>query len=98
MRLLKALLEAFNGPDALFCNCLAQGVRLGSEKRRLPRTPALYARKTKWALNDPDLNLHGTWQINYSFLREHETTVLRQYGAEIGTGMRVKCATSEPPS
>ena len=55
VRLLQALLEAYGDPVAHFGNFWARGVWLGSKKRRFPRTPALYARKTKWPLNDPDL-------------------------------------------
>ena len=47
VRLLQALLRAFEDPDHHFCEWLARGVWLGSPERPLPRTPALYNRKTE---------------------------------------------------
>ena len=72
VRLLQALLRAFGDPDHHFCEWWAKGVWLGSPERPLPRTPALYNRKTKWALKDDGSALHGDWRTNYASLSEHE--------------------------
>ena len=48
VRLLQALMIAFEDPDFYFAEWWARGVWLGSPDRPLPRAPALYERKTKW--------------------------------------------------
>ena len=48
IRLIQALLEACEDPDHYFCERWARGVWLGSMSRKLPRTPAVFDRKTKW--------------------------------------------------
>ena len=83
VRLIQELLKAFQDPDAHFCEWWASGVWLGSQKRPLPRTPALYDRKTRWAIKDPLTNLSGEWATNYGSLREHEEQVIGQYKEEI---------------
>ena len=52
VRLVQALLTAFRDPDDCFCEWWAKGVWLGSPERPLPRAPAIYNRKTRWALKD----------------------------------------------
>ena len=47
VRLIQALLYAFDDPDALFCKYWAKGVWLGSQSRKLPRTPAVFDQKVK---------------------------------------------------
>ena len=54
--------------------------------RPLPRAPALYDRKTKWALKDEGDSLHGDWTTNYSSLKGHEEKVSAQYDAEVKDG------------
>ena len=83
VRLVQSLLEAFQVPDHYFANWWAKGVWVGSPDRPLPRTPAIFDRKTKWAIKDDGSTLHGDWSTNYSSLREHEQKVLDQYAAEI---------------
>ena len=82
IRLIQALLESCEDPDAYFCNWWATGVWLGSPKRRLPRTPAVFDRKTKWRLAEPTEQLHGEWQCNYPSLKEHVSTVQAQFEEE----------------
>jgi hypothetical protein len=92
---LQALLRAFEDPDHHFCEWWARGVWLGSPERPLPRTPALYNRKTKWTLKDDGQALHGDWRTNYSSLSEHESQVVKQYDAEIADGMMTKMSLGE---
>ena len=79
IRLIQALLEACEDPDAYFCNWWATGVWLGSPTRKLPRTPAVFDRKTKWRWAEPTEQLHGELQSNYSSLKEHVATVQAQF-------------------
>ena len=53
IRLIQALLSAFQDPDAYFCHWWAKGTWLGSEARKLPRAPAIFDGKTKWRKYDP---------------------------------------------
>ena len=68
---------------------------MGSSRRPLPRTPALYERKTSWAVKDDGLSLHGDWKANYSSLRDHEAQVLSQYDAEIKEGLMDRTTLGE---
>ena len=52
VRFLQGLLKAFRDPDFYFGTWLARGVWQGSPSRKLPRTPALYERKTKRPIHD----------------------------------------------
>ena len=76
-------------PDHHFCDWWARGVWIGSEEKKLPRTPALYERKTKWPLHDDSCALHGDWKANYSSLREHEAQVPKQFAEEIEERMMI---------
>ena len=51
-RLIGALLRAFDDPDYYFCEWWARGVWLGSPSRKLPRTPAVFDRKTCWKFQE----------------------------------------------
>ena len=59
VRLAQELLKAFKDPDHYFGEWWAKGVWLGSAERPLPRTPALYDRKTKWSIKGEGEVLHG---------------------------------------
>ena len=65
VRLLQSVLSACEDPDWYFCSWWARGVWLGSPKRKLPRTPAVFDRKTKWRWAEPTEDLQGEWQKNY---------------------------------
>jgi hypothetical protein len=95
VRLMQALMTAFEDPDAYFCEWWAKGVWLGSPTRPLPRAPALYDRKIKWALKDEGDSLHGDWTTNYSSLRGHEEKVKAQYDAEVKDGLMAKISLGE---
>ena len=95
VRLMQALMTAFEDPDAYFCEWWAKGVWLGSPTRPMPRAPALYDRKTKWALKDEGDSLHGDWTTNYSSLKGHEEKVKAQYDAEVKNGLMAKISLGE---
>ena len=58
--------------------------------RQLPRTPAVFDRKTKWRWAEPTDELHGEWQENYSSLKEHADLVQKQFEAEQDKGWMVQ--------
>ena len=87
VRLVQALLSAFGDPDAHFCQFWATGVWLGSTRRKLPRTPAVFDRKVKWRLAEPPEESHGEWQLNYSSMRDHADMVESQFRKEEKLGM-----------
>ncbi len=71
-RLLQAILGAAGDPDAAGMRHYFEGVRLGVG-RRLPRTPAVFARKRHWRLPEQHTadELHGhpveaVWRENYT--------------------------------
>ena len=78
----QSLLSAFEDPDAYFCTWWARGVWVGSPKRKLPRTPAVFDRKVKWRWAEPTDDMHGEWQCNYPSLREHAAIVQKQFEEE----------------
>ena len=47
VRLIQSALWAFGDPDALFGDFWGKGVWIGSQSRRLPRTPSVFDRKVK---------------------------------------------------
>ena len=90
VRLIQGLLEACEDPDHYFCNWWARGVWLGSPTRRLPRTPAVFERKTKWRLSDaPDEDVNE-WQRNYSSITEHRKLVQAQFKEEEKEGLMMQ--------
>ena len=96
VRLLQALLEAFQDPDAYFCEWWARGVWIGSKEKKLPRAPALYERKTKWpTYGAEEVALHGDWRTNYGSLREHEAQVLKQFAEEIEEDLMIVTTLEE---
>ena len=87
IRLIQALLSAFQDPDWYFCDWWAVGVWLGSPSRKLPRAPAIFDRKTRWRKIEPwrdffSDELHGGWQTNYPSLVEHARLVRTQFEGE----------------
>ena len=87
VRLIQALLEAMGDPDHHFCTWWALGVWLGSPSRKLPRTPAVFDRKTKWRFQEIGEEDRGDWQHNYSSLDEHASLVQKQFEAEEAEGL-----------
>ncbi len=71
VRLVQALLRAVGDPDSAGMSHFAAGVRLGVGVR-LPRTPAVYARKTRWRLPEQagadhreEPSTEAIWRDNY---------------------------------
>ena len=95
IRLIQALLEACEDPDHYFCEWWAPGEWLGSMSRTLPRTPAIFDRKTKWRWAEPTDELHGEWQDNYSSLKEHADLFQKQFEAEQDKGWMVQMAVKD---
>ena len=95
VRLIQALLYAFDDPDALFCEYWAKGVWLGSQTRKLPRTPSVFDRKVKWKYAESSEPLHGEWQSNYPSVREHAATVHKQFQEEEREGLMTRMTLRE---
>ena len=70
-RLIQGLLRAFRDPDHHFCEWGSKGVWLGSDQRRLPRTPAVFERKRRWRFKFPEENEWSEWRPNYSSAEEN---------------------------
>lgn len=87
VRLIQGLLAAFGDPDHYFGEWWAQGVWLGSPSRKLPRTPAVFDRKTKWRFTETSEEGRGDWQPNYSSLQEHAELVHKQFEEEEKEGL-----------
>ena len=73
--MIQSLLMAFRDPDHYSCTWWALGVWLGSSKRKLPRTPAVFDRKTKWKFQEPGEDERSDWQRNYSSITDHVALV-----------------------
>ena len=87
VRLIQVLLYAFDDPDALFGEFWAKGVWLGSQERKLPRTPSVFDRKVKWKYSEPTEPLNSEWQTNYPSVREHAAIVHKQFEEEEREGL-----------
>ena len=64
VRLIQALAEACEDPDAVACEWWARGCWIGEEGRKLPRTPAIFERKNKWALKPLEEDAAAEWRSN----------------------------------
>ena len=89
------MMQAFRDPDHYFCEWWSRGVWLGSPERKLPRTPAIYDRKTKWPVYDTSTCLHGQWKVNYGSLKEHEKQVIHQLREEVKENLMVEMSLKE---
>jgi hypothetical protein len=65
IRLLQQAAKAMEDPDHKCLRDYARGVRLGW-KQRMPRTPSVFIRKTKWRLESIADEEEGYWPNNYS--------------------------------
>ena len=59
VRMIQSMLSAFGDPDHYFGEWWAKGTWLGSAQRKLPRTPAVFDRKIKWAKIEQVDELHS---------------------------------------
>ena len=78
VRLIQSLLKGCRDPDHYFGEWWARGVWLGSPSRKLPRTPSVFDRKTKWKFHESTEEGGGEWQQNYSSLVDHASLVQAQ--------------------
>ena len=86
VRLIEVLAIALKDPDAVFCRWWARGVWIGEPGRKLPRTPAVFERKTKWALKPLDGSEGTEWRPNYTSAADHLQQVKTQFEKEVGKG------------
>ena len=90
VRMIQSMLSAFGDPDHYFGEWWAKGTWLGSAQRKLPRTPAVFDRKIKWAKIEQVDELHSGWQTNYSSIAEHADLVDQQFAQEEREGLMTR--------
>ena len=96
VRLVQGLLEDAKDPDHKVMNSFAVGVPTGINDK-LPRTPAVYVRKVKWALaeqadpdSEPELESEAVWRDNYSSARAMKASLKEQLEEKVGKGQILK--------
>ncbi len=102
VRLLQTVLALGGDPDAPGMEHFCRGVRVGVGVR-LPRTPAVYARKRRWRLKAGDAEqvedglLEGvdSWRLNYRSAVVHQEEVHRQLMDHYSRGMALKLSPAE---
>ncbi|CAK0883391.1 unnamed protein product [Prorocentrum cordatum] len=95
--LLDALGKAFGGPDYRVAVWAAVGVPLGVDTP-LPRTPAVYERKLKWALprlSEDEFAAGDQWAENYSSVRDRPEVIDRYLDEEVAEGRMLKNTLGE---
>ncbi len=99
--LIGAVLRAAGDPDWKVARRYAVGVPNGVHDK-LPRTPALYARKTRWRLEeqkDPDCWCRPTsgqaWRDNYASARAHADELQRQQDEHVAGGLAERFSAEE---
>ena len=68
---------------------------LGSPSRKLPRTPAVFDRKTKWRFPEMTGDCRSDWQKNYSSIGEHAELVEKQFLEEEKEGLITRTTLRE---
>ena len=89
-RLVRALKQAAGDPDVEIFGTYPSGVRIGVGQK-MPRTPAVFERKTAWSLEsqaDPDVHLWSPATVravnaNYKSARELSEAVERELQASV---------------
>lgn len=96
VRLLAAVASVLEDPDSSFPAEVARGVRLGVGVT-MPRTPAVFEAKTKWALPHEDEGEGGSekWATNYASAHERPETVRAQFENEVMEGLMIKVTAAE---
>lgn len=95
VRLIQSLLMAFDDPDAYFCSWWALGVWLGSPSRKLPLTPAVFDRKTKWRFPEMTEDERSDWQHDYSSISGRAELVLKQLKEEEAESLIIRMRLRE---
>ncbi len=101
IRLLQSILRDANDPDWRGMDRFAAGIRLGVG-RRMPRTPAVYARKRRWRIAeqaeaddwDPRTVI-GVWRENYKTARAQRAEVRRQLDEHVEQGLAFRLSAGE---
>ncbi len=95
VRLLQAALHAAEDPDHSGMEHFARGVRLGVNVR-MPRTPAVYARKTSWRLPAQKeahkyygQTIEGVWRDNYTSVKAHSHLIAKQLEDHVKRGLAI---------
>ena len=60
---------------------------MGSAARKLPRTPSVFERKTRWRFPEFEGDPIGDWQRNYPSISEHAALVTKLFEAEESEGL-----------
>ncbi len=104
IRMLQAILFLGGDPDHRAINHFGRGVRIGVGVK-LPRTPAVYARKRRWRLEgqgDPDFDLQGeraalgdSWRDNYASAKIHDRAILTQLEEAVDRGLALRLSVEE---
>ncbi len=101
IRLMQALLRTIGDPDAHGMEHFARGVRLGVGTR-LPRTPAVYSRKTHWRLPEqaaarPEdfVSTDSIWRENYRSAKQCADAVQRQLDEHHARGLAIRVGAEE---
>ncbi len=101
VRLLQSVLKDAGDPDWRGMDQFATGIRLGVG-RRMPRTPAVYARKRRWRIPeqaDPEgwtgQSFSGIWRDNYRSAKEQRAEVRRQLEEHVSQGLAFKLPPAE---
>ncbi len=96
VRLLQAILRDSGDPDWEGMSQFATGIRLGVGVR-MPRTPAVYARKRRWRIpqqSDPEAwkepTISGAWRDNYRSAKNQRAEVRRQLEEHVSEGLAFK--------
>ncbi len=104
IRALQQILALGGDPDHQGMEHYCRGVRLGVECK-LPRTPAVFARKRRWRLEgqgDPSfdavaerLQLGGAWRENYEAAIIHQHAILDQLQDAVDRGLALRLGVRE---
>jgi hypothetical protein len=101
IRLLQSILRDAADPDWRGMDRFAAGIRLGVG-RRMPRTPAVYARKTRWRIEeqaeaddwDPR-TVSGVWRENYKTAKAQKAEVRRQLDEHVEQGLAFRLSAGD---
>jgi hypothetical protein len=96
IRFLQAFMGMSGDPESYVFDWLATGVWIGVDKK-LPRTPAIFEAKTKWALEEKiwDPDSEGKWADNYVSAKEHPEALEKQFLEDEREGMMKRMPVAE---
>ncbi len=101
VRLLQSILRDAADPDWRGMDRFATGIRLGVGVR-MPRTPAVYARKTRWRIAEQaeadgwDMQTIGSvWRENYRTAKTQRAEVRRQLDEHVQQGLAFRLKPDE---